>query len=382
MQVIVTWLCAALGLSALIPGAAAENVCPPTALGVSRTAEIDTTGGPWFGSPRGDKDFLAPGEVVLTFDDGPTPRNSRTILAALAAHCTKATFFMLGEMAAEYPSLVKEIATLGHTIGTHTWSHPNLKRLSEEQARAQIESAFTVIEKAAEQPIAPFFRYPYLSENESALAHLQSRNVAQFAIDIDSFDWRTRSPQSVIARVMAGLERRGKASFYFMIFTGPPRVRCLSSSACSRRGLQNRAFATEGLDPNAGRVSGAAGESGNPRSEAANAMVGAAGRTEDDQPLRRDTQLLEPMLDRGADLHVGWQRFVVGSPVGLVGSVEQLQPEVQFRQHTYRAHSGNADLGSGALATLRPGMPRLRFGICRPAAPAADVAESPPTERS
>ena len=118
MQVIVTWLCAALGLSALIPGAAAENACPPNALGVSRTAEIDTTGGPWFGSPRGDKDFLAPGEVVLTFDDGPTPRNSRTILAALAAHCTKATFFMLGEMAAEYPSLVKEIATLGHTILT------------------------------------------------------------------------------------------------------------------------------------------------------------------------------------------------------------------------------------------------------------------------
>ncbi len=215
MQVIVTWLCAALGLSALIPGAAAENACPPNALGVSRTVEIDTTGGPWFGSPRGDKDFLAPGEVVLTFDDGPTPRYSRTILAALAAHCTKATFFMLGEMAAEHPSLVKEIATLGHTIGTHTWSHPNLKRLSEEQARAQIESAFTVIEKAAEQPIAPFFRYPYLSENESAVAHLQRRNVAQFAIDIDSFDWRTRSPQSVIARVMAGLERRGRGIILF-----------------------------------------------------------------------------------------------------------------------------------------------------------------------
>ena len=148
--------------------AAAENACPPNTLGVSRTVEIDTTGGPWFGSPRGDKDFLAPGEVVLTFDDGPTPRYSRTILAALAAQCTKATFFMLGEMAAEYPALVKEIATLGHTIGTHTWSHPNLKRLSDEQARAQIESAFTVIEKAAEQPIAPFFRYPYLSETNSS----------------------------------------------------------------------------------------------------------------------------------------------------------------------------------------------------------------------
>jgi peptidoglycan-N-acetylglucosamine deacetylase len=210
MRVTVTWLCASLGLFALTSGARAEQACAPNTLGVSRTVEIDTTGGPWFGTPRGDKDFLAPGEVVLTFDDGPAPKNTRPILAALAAQCTKATFFMLGEMAAEHPDVVKETAALGHTIGTHTWSHPNLKRLSAQQALTQIESAFTVIEKAAGQPIAPFFRYPYLSENEAAITHLQSRNVAQFAIDIDSFDWRTRSPQSVVARVMAGLERRGR----------------------------------------------------------------------------------------------------------------------------------------------------------------------------
>ena len=175
-----------------------------------RTVEIDTTGGPWFGTPRGDPAFLASGEVVLTFDDGPTPKYTRPILAALAVQCTKAIFFMLGEMAAEYPDLVKEIAALGHTVGAHTWSHPNLKRLSDEQARTQIESAFKVIEKAAGQPIAPFFRYPFLSESEPAIAYLKSRDVAQFAIDIDFFDWRTRNPQSVIARVMAGLERRGR----------------------------------------------------------------------------------------------------------------------------------------------------------------------------
>src|SRR5262249_59480635 len=57
---------------------------------------------------------------------------------------------------------------------------------------------------------APFFRYPFLSESEFAIAYLKSRNVAQFAIDIDSFDWRTRNPDHVVARVMAGLERRGK----------------------------------------------------------------------------------------------------------------------------------------------------------------------------
>src|SRR5262245_35106441 len=91
------------------------------ALGVSRTIEIDTTGGPWFGAPQGDPNFLAPGEVVLSFDDGPGPQSTRAILAALAAECTKATFFVVGEMVAAYPDVVREIDAQGHTIGTHTW---------------------------------------------------------------------------------------------------------------------------------------------------------------------------------------------------------------------------------------------------------------------
>jgi peptidoglycan/xylan/chitin deacetylase (PgdA/CDA1 family) len=215
MRIAVTCLSAAVVLLVQPLQAGAEQVCAPNTLGVSRTVEIDTTGGPWFGTPRGDPAFLAAGEVVLTFDDGPMPKYTRPILAALEKQCAKATFFMLGEMAAEFPDQVKEVAAQGHTIGTHTWSHPNLKRLSDEQARMQIESAFTAIEKAAGHPIAPFFRYPYLSENDSVIAHLQSRNVAQFAIDVDSFDWRTRSPQAVLARVMAALERRGRGIVLF-----------------------------------------------------------------------------------------------------------------------------------------------------------------------
>jgi peptidoglycan/xylan/chitin deacetylase (PgdA/CDA1 family) len=190
------------------PGRAEES-CTNT-LGVSRTIEIDARGGPWFGAPQGDPDFLAPGEVVLTFDDGPAPRSTRPILAALAAECTKATFFVLGEMAVANPDVIREIDTQGHTIGTHTWSHPNLKRLSEEKMKAQIESAFTAVETGAGHPIAPFFRYPYLNYTQASTAYLQSRNIAQFAIDIDSFDWRTRNPQSVIRRVETGLERHGR----------------------------------------------------------------------------------------------------------------------------------------------------------------------------
>jgi peptidoglycan/xylan/chitin deacetylase (PgdA/CDA1 family) len=206
--VLLAALCVVRAISA---SAEEQQACAnPDALGISRVVEIDTKGGPWFGAPLGDRELLAPGEVVLTFDDGPTPRSTRPILAALAAQCTNATFFMVGEMAAEHPEVVREVAEQGHTLGAHTWSHLNLKRLPDDKMKVQIEAAFTVVEKAAGAPIAPFFRYPYLSSSDATVAYLQSRNIAQFAIDIDSFDWRSRNAPSVTHRVMSTLEKRGR----------------------------------------------------------------------------------------------------------------------------------------------------------------------------
>ncbi|MGE3067186.1 MAG: polysaccharide deacetylase family protein [Hyphomicrobiaceae bacterium] len=200
----------AIALAAASSPARAEPACGPDKLGVSRVAEIDTTGGPAFGEPFGRKDFLAPGEVVLTFDDGPSPATTRPILAALAEQCTKATFFVVGSMVRAHPEVLKEEVAQGHTVGTHTWSHPNLKRLSSDRAKAQVEEAFTMAEKAAGQPIAPFFRYPYLSEPNAIVSYLRSRNIGQFAIDVDSLDWRYRNVKSVVRRVMAGLAQRGR----------------------------------------------------------------------------------------------------------------------------------------------------------------------------
>jgi peptidoglycan-N-acetylglucosamine deacetylase len=211
MRLAVLSLCALCAMSAAAFAASETQGCAaPDALGVSRTIEIDTTGGPWFGSPHGDANFLAPGEVVLTFDDGPVPRTTRPILAALAAQCAKATFFMVGEMAKEYPDLVREVAEQGHTIGTHTWSHKDLRRLPEDKMKAQIETALNAVATAAGAPIAPFFRYPYLSYGPATVAYLQSRNIAQFAVDVDSFDWRTHSAQGVVRRIMAGLQHAGR----------------------------------------------------------------------------------------------------------------------------------------------------------------------------
>jgi len=105
--------------------------CPgnPNALGVARVVEVDTTGGPGFGAEHfKGMDFLRPGEVVLTFDDGPWPNNTPKVLAALARHCTKAIFFPIGLHATYEPDILKQVAAAGHAVGSHTFCHQDLSK--------------------------------------------------------------------------------------------------------------------------------------------------------------------------------------------------------------------------------------------------------------
>src|SRR5262245_3480098 len=201
---------ALVGIMAARPAWAEEACANADALGVARTIKVDTTGGPWLGAPHGDPDLLRPGEVVLTFDDGPVPGSTRAILAALAAECTKATFLMVGQMAAAHPELVREVLAAGHTVGTHTWSHPNLALIAAGRVKGQIEMAIDAVQKAAGGPIAPFFRYPYLSSTAGTVAYLRGRNIAQLAIDVDSFDYLIRSPQPMVRRTMTRLAAKGR----------------------------------------------------------------------------------------------------------------------------------------------------------------------------
>ena len=134
----------------------------PDALGVSRVVEIDTTGGPGFGFEHFKQyDFLRPGEVVLTFDDGPWLNNTPAVLKALADQCVKATFFPIGKHATYYPEILRQVYEAGHTIGSHTWSHQDLsKKSTDEEARNEIEKGVSAVRMALGHPIAPFFRFP------------------------------------------------------------------------------------------------------------------------------------------------------------------------------------------------------------------------------
>lgn len=210
----------AVGGLALSP-AWAQQACVPTvgkdnALGTSRTVEVDTAKGPRYGFQYKDQSsFLEDGEVVLTFDDGPLRSYTVPVLEALAAHCTKATFFVVGRMAVADPEMVKEYDRRGHTIGTHTWSHTNLRAAGPARARAEIELGFSAVQKALGKPIAPFFRFPFLADPPGMIAHLGERQVGIFSIDVDSKDFRTRDPVTVHRRVMGDLTRPRKGIILF-----------------------------------------------------------------------------------------------------------------------------------------------------------------------
>jgi peptidoglycan-N-acetylglucosamine deacetylase len=192
---------------------AAPAACPsnPNVLGVSRVVEIDTTGGPGFGSQQFKTyDFLQPGEVVLTFDDGPWPGNTPAVLQALQAQCTKALFFPIGEHAMWHPGLLRQVAADGHTIGSHTWSHADLSKLTLEQAEDEIEKGLSGIRAALREPEAPFFRFPGLRYAPDQFAYLGTRNIGVFSDDFDSLDFKIHKPDQVIASVMTKLKKAGK----------------------------------------------------------------------------------------------------------------------------------------------------------------------------
>jgi len=187
--------------------------CPGNrdALGVSRVVEIDTTGGPGFGFEHFKQyDFLQPNEVVLTFDDGPWPGHTPAVLAALAANCTKAVFFPIGQHTMWAPEILKQVAAAGHTIGSHTWSHKDLSKLSFQDAKDEVEKGISAVKWGLGTAPAPFFRFPALRHPPEVVTYLGQRNIAIFSTDMDSFDFKIRKPEQVISSVMTKLKKHGK----------------------------------------------------------------------------------------------------------------------------------------------------------------------------
>ena len=153
-------------------------------------------------------------EVVLTFDDGPWPATTPKVLKALADECVLATFFLIGKPATEHPDLVRKIAAAGHSIGTHSWTHPDLAQLKPADAVDQIDHGIsavqTVLQGAPGAKLSPFFRFPGFSSTPATLDLLQSRGIVVFGADLWASDWNPMTPEEELKLLTGRLEAAGR----------------------------------------------------------------------------------------------------------------------------------------------------------------------------
>jgi peptidoglycan/xylan/chitin deacetylase (PgdA/CDA1 family) len=152
-------------------------------------------------------------EVVLTFDDGPLPRNSNQVLDILASQCVKATFFTIGRMAQAAPEGVRKLRDAGHSIGTHTQDHPSsMNRMSIERARQEIDDGIASVKTALgdDTTLAPFFRIPGLSRTEAVEDYLASQGIQTWSADFPADDWHHISSSRVYDIAIKRLEAKGR----------------------------------------------------------------------------------------------------------------------------------------------------------------------------
>ena len=196
---------------------ASTDACPgnPNALGTSRVLTISPSEFRGIGSMQYRQTLpLNDHEVVITFDDGPLPPYSNIILDTLASQCVKATYFLIGRMAHQYPSIVRRIYNAGHTVGTHTENHPlALRRLPLQRVRSEVEGGIASVDAALGDPkaLSPFFRIPGLARSNSIDNYLASKALVTWSADVVADDWFRRiTAKTIVQRAMQRLEAKGR----------------------------------------------------------------------------------------------------------------------------------------------------------------------------
>jgi peptidoglycan/xylan/chitin deacetylase (PgdA/CDA1 family) len=200
--------CAAGGIASADDGSCPGN---PDAIGTSRTITVDPATLPRIGNMQYHETVpLNDHEVVITFDDGPIPPSTTRILEILKKNCVKATYFLVGEMADAYPSLVRKIYNDGHTVGSHSQHHPiGFDRIWKDRMEREVEKGIVSVKAALGDPsaISPFFRVPGLARSKRIEAFLASQSLAVWSADEVADDWHVGiSAESIVRRAIRRIE--------------------------------------------------------------------------------------------------------------------------------------------------------------------------------
>jgi peptidoglycan-N-acetylglucosamine deacetylase len=155
-----------------------------------------------------------PGELALTFDDGPNPAWTPRLLDVLAEHKVRATFFMVGKFAQAEPELVRRVIDSGHLIGNHSWNHPNLARTAATEVREELQTTSDVLQQIVGEPVR-FFRPPYGARRPVVLRIARELGLTPVTWNAMTDDWTEPSADRIAASLITKIDRnqqRGWAS--------------------------------------------------------------------------------------------------------------------------------------------------------------------------
>lgn len=140
--------------------------------------------------------------AALTFDDGPHPKYTVELLEILASFGAKATFFMIGQRAIQYPELVKLVADHGHAIGNHSFSHPSFPTVDAKTRQNEIQRC----EAALRPHMVKLFRPPFGSENLFCHRELHRFGYRVVKWNVAADDWEEHSPEWIADRLLRQIE--------------------------------------------------------------------------------------------------------------------------------------------------------------------------------
>jgi peptidoglycan-N-acetylglucosamine deacetylase len=143
--------------------------------------------------------------LALTYDDGPNDPYTGHLLDVLARHDVKATFFMMGKYVEERPKIAQQVFAEGHTVGNHSYSHPNLIFVGEAELRSQIARTQKALEDAG-CGTPKLFRPPFGGRNPRTFGIVRELGLTPIMWRVTCYDWSAKSPNSIVKKAISQIK--------------------------------------------------------------------------------------------------------------------------------------------------------------------------------
>ena len=158
-----------------------------------------------------------PGQMALTFDDGPNDPHTMYLLDVLAKHNARATFFLIGKYVRQRPEIARAILAAGHEIGNHTYGHPNLVLVSAARLRQELDDCQKSLEDALGTKTS-LFRPPFGGRRPNVLRTARKMGLSPVMWSVTAYDWSAKSSDAIVEKVTRQMDPRRKPQGEIVLF--------------------------------------------------------------------------------------------------------------------------------------------------------------------